>query len=146
MWDPWSCGSEEETQGQEQEDGDGVANQLEGHNEGDCAGFLHVMENGKHEHCECCGWKSVTAKGKVRICMGELNQTQSTGWTKEDMYVDSGATDTVCPKDFSPAHEIKETKESRAGKYYKAANDSKIGGVRKEDHSRNDQQLEPILR
>ena len=43
------------------------------------------------------------------------------------MYVDSGATDTVCPKKFSPVHETRETKESKAGKYYKAANDSRIG-------------------
>ena len=45
----------------------------------------------------------------------------------EVMYVDSGATDTVCPKSFAPSQETKATKESIAGKYYKAANDSKIG-------------------
>ena len=48
-------------------------------------------------------------------------------WKKEEMYIDSGATDTVCPNEFSPAHQTKETKESRAGKYYRAANASKIG-------------------
>ena len=48
-------------------------------------------------------------------------------WKKEDMNVDSGATDTVCPKEFSPAHETVETNESKAGNYYKAANDIKIG-------------------
>ena len=31
------------------------------------------------------------------------------------------------PNEFSPMHEIKETKESKSGKFYKAANDSKIG-------------------
>ena len=46
---------------------------------------------------------------------------------KEVMYVDSGATDTVCPKSFAPSQETKATKESKAGKYYKAANDSNIG-------------------
>ena len=43
------------------------------------------------------------------------------------MCVDPGATDTVCPKEFSPAHETQETAASKAGKYYEAANDSKIG-------------------
>ena len=53
--------------------------------------------------------------------------TSITEWRKEEMYADSGATDTVCPNDFSPMHEIKETKESKSGKFYKSANDSKIG-------------------
>ena len=77
--------------------------------------------------------------GNLNLCTGELNLAtgqwkQPThnsggekGWKKEEMYVDSGATDTVCPKEFSPTHETKETKESKSGKFYKAANDSKIG-------------------
>ena len=49
MWDPWSWGSEEEAQGQEQEDGTGVANQLEGQDDGECAGFLNALNENKHE-------------------------------------------------------------------------------------------------
>ena len=77
--------------------------------------------------------------GTNNICAGELNLAKgywapsthaNTGvkeWKNEDMYVDSGATDTVCPNDFSPMHETKETKVSKSGKFYNAANDSKLG-------------------
>ena len=40
--------------------------------------------------------------------------------------VDSGAADTVCPKEFAPQCEVVETSASKNGKYYLAANDSRI--------------------
>ena len=105
------------------------------------------------KECDCCTeekrgrWISAAGKrkgkrlcmGNLNLCAGELNATtgqwnqpahNSGGekvWKKEEMYADSGATDTVCPKEFSPTHETKETNESKSGKFYKAANDSKIG-------------------
>ena len=45
---------------------------------------------------------------------------------KLKIYIDSGAADTVCPKDFHPGGEVRETAESKRGKYYLAANNSKI--------------------
>ena len=76
--------------------------------------------------------------GNLNICAGEMNLArdswtsskaqakESLDWKKEEMYIDSGATDTVCPKEFSPSHETKATQESKSGKFYKAANDSKL--------------------
>ena len=43
------------------------------------------------------------------------------------MGMDSGAAATVCQKSFAPGIPIKETEASRKGKYYLAANDTKIG-------------------
>ena len=48
-------------------------------------------------------------------------------WKREDMCVDSGATDTVCPNEFSPRHETQDTTASTSCNYYEAANDSNIG-------------------
>ena len=45
---------------------------------------------------------------------------------KLKIYIDSGAADTVCPKDFHPGGEVRETAESKKGNYYLAANNSRI--------------------
>ena len=112
------------------------------------------QEDGQDEEkgCECCdagrcmGWKTVTRKkGRklgiepLRLCAGELNLVNDrrnsgviqkggiTGWRKEDMYVDSGATDPVCPKEFSPTHEIPETRESKSGNFTKQHTTARSG-------------------
>ena len=42
------------------------------------------------------------------------------------MGVDSGAADTVCPKEFAPGSYTRETSESKEGRYYLAANNTKV--------------------
>ena len=68
-------------------------------------------------------------------CAGSLCPVDPGGNTEGDkdmemrklkIYIDSGAADTVCPKDFHPGGEVRETAESKRGKYYLAANNSRI--------------------
>ena len=42
------------------------------------------------------------------------------------IHIDSGAAETVCPKDFYPTGTVRETADSKRGKYYLAANNTKI--------------------
>ena len=47
-------------------------------------------------------------------------------WVKTKFFMDSGAKDTVCPQEYSPAHALRRTRESREGRYYRAANGTQI--------------------
>ena len=78
-------------------------------------GYLDVATEGNKET------KAPAKEGKVEAAVEPVD-----GMIPAYIGIDSGASDTVCPKSFSPGHEIKETKASRDGKYYVAANDTKI--------------------
>ena len=51
---------------------------------------------------------------------------QEGAWEKIEVTVDSGAIDTVAPKHVAGLFELEETKSSKAGEHYVAANGSKI--------------------
>ena len=49
-------------------------------------------------------------KGKGEAMHGRIKSNAIYRLEKEEMYVDSGATDTVCPKEFAPGTQLRETK------------------------------------
>ena len=62
---------------------------------------------------------------------GEVNEVRATpGWKRVRIQVDSGAIDTVGPKDIAGAFKMKETEMSRKGIGFVAANGSEIKNYR----------------
>ena len=51
---------------------------------------------------------------------------ETEGWHQVNVVLDSGAADSVCPKDMAPWFEVVDSDASRAGVYYTAANGGKI--------------------
>ena len=72
----------------------------------------------------CCGQlNSIDRAPKANV--GEINEVEA-GWGKIKVQVDSGAIDTVAPKNVAKKFELKETPASRRGVGFVAANGSKI--------------------
>jgi hypothetical protein len=53
-------------------------------------------------------------------------KTESEGWHRIEVVLDSGAADSVCPKDMVPHFGIEDSEASRAGVYYTSANGGKL--------------------
>ena len=51
---------------------------------------------------------------------------ETEGWRQVNVVLDSGAADSVCPKDMAPWFEVVDSDASRAGVYYTAANGGKL--------------------
>ena len=51
---------------------------------------------------------------------------ETEGWHQVNAVLDSGAADSVCPRDMTPWFEVVDSDASRAGVYYTAANGGKI--------------------
>ncbi len=63
----------------------------------------------------------------ARISTGEVSEVRETpGWERIRVQIDSGAIDTVCPKEIAKAFEMKETATSRKVTRFVAANRSGI--------------------
>ena len=59
----------------------------------------------------------------------QINRDQVSGWREVDVVLDSGAADSVCPKDMVPHFAIEDSEASRAGVYYTSANGGKIVNI-----------------
>ena len=71
---------------------------------------------------EICSVERVIKKTK-----GEVNEVRATpGWERVRVQIDSGAIDTVGPKEIARAFEMKETEMSKRGIGYVAANGSSV--------------------
>jgi hypothetical protein len=53
-------------------------------------------------------------------------KSEASGWREVDVVLDSGAADSVCPKEMAPRFPIVDSDASRAGVYYTAANGGKL--------------------
>ena len=59
-------------------------------------------------------------------CEGEIGQVRWGDWEELEVTIDSGAVDTVGPRGIAPKVPLEETDASRNGRYYTAANGTKI--------------------
>ncbi len=60
--------------------------------------------------------EKVAQKSKMQSAKGEANEVRATpGWERLRVQIDTGAIDTVGPKEISKAFEVKETEMSRRG-------------------------------
>ena len=63
----------------------------------------------------------------IKKTKGDVNEVRATpGWERVRVQIDSGAVDTVGPKEIARAFEMKETEMSKRGIGYVAANGSSI--------------------
>ena len=53
-------------------------------------------------------------------------RTESHGWHQIEVVLDSGAADSVCPKEMCPQYAVEDSDASRAGVYYTGANGGKL--------------------
>ena len=53
-------------------------------------------------------------------------RTESQGWHQIEVVLDSGAADSVCPKDTCPQFAMEDSEASKAGVYYTGANGGKL--------------------
>ena len=68
-----------------------------------------------------------SAEGFIQKAKGEVNEVRATpGWERVRIQVDSGAIDTVGPKDIAGVFKMRETEMSRRGIGFVAANGSGI--------------------
>ena len=88
------------------------------------AGWRVVSRNrfNKHKLPQVFSTNSIDKK-----CIGEIGAVNKyPGWERIRVQVDSGAIDTVAPKNVAAAFDIKETEASRRGMGFVAANGTKI--------------------
>ena len=53
-------------------------------------------------------------------------RTESQGWHQIEVVLDSGAADSVCPREMCPQYAVEDSDASRAGVYYTGANGGKL--------------------
>ena len=53
-------------------------------------------------------------------------RTDNKGWSQVEVVLDSGAADTVCPRDMCPQFPVEDSDASKAGVYYTGANGEKL--------------------
>ena len=56
-------------------------------------------------------------------------QVEDAGWTRVEVVMDSGAAESVCPRDMCPQFPIQDSAASLAGVFYTAANGGKIANL-----------------
>ena len=54
---------------------------------------------------------------------------EEAGWTKVEVVMDSGAAESVCPRDMCPQFPVQDSAASLAGVFYTAANGGKIANL-----------------
>ena len=53
-------------------------------------------------------------------------RTETLGWNQIEVVLDSGAADSVCPRDMCPHFPVEDSESSKAGVYYTGANGGKL--------------------